>query len=465
MKKILTICLCLFTVLSMSSCRKNNTGLDSVISSDGYLDEPLVGTETQSKTSTTHTESTKVSSKKRMTSKVKDESITTEKSHVEESSNTTKSSNTTQVSTTTKKASSEGNSYEDIVCAEILNFQQVSFSTQSNDTIIFITIPQEWKLKKSENGYSIVKNSQTIGSITTSMIKNDANESVNVFHSENATGGMKITYDIDRVGSDNEPSYTRTLCYNYDEYGKSKSIVLTFPYEEVDSSAVYKMRSTAKKLAFPEKNMGILQIQDNRNEILILGNSFVATSNIGEILQTMCGSAMSIEAQSRGYATVGTYTKDEYMMQNIRAGRYSVVLMCGLYSASDVYELEKIIDACEYSNTKLAIFPAHNENRFQIESAASAYPNTILIDWKAEIDTFISSGVDRSYFCIADSHNHSTPLAGYVGAHMVYRAVFNKIPQNTYFAQVSKSQIDLLGEYATTGSMDSPDKSATYILE
>ncbi len=392
MKKMLIICLCILTVLSMSSCGKNNTN-----------------TESQSNTS-------------------------------------------------------KDDSYRDIVCAEILNFKQVSFSAQDSNVIIFINIPKEWKLQKSENGYSIVKDSQTIGSVTVSTEANNTNELVNVFRGEIETDGIKVTHNIDRVGSGKNKYYTRTLCYNYDEYEKSQSIALTVHYQEADSDAIYKMMTEVKKLAPPEKNMGVLQIKDNRNKILILGNSFVSSSNIGRILQTMCGSAISVEAESRGYATVKTYTDDDYMMQNIYAGKYSVIFMCGLYGNSDSYELKDIIDACEYSNTKLAIFPAHNENRSQIRSAVSLYPNTIIIDWKAEIDALISCGIDRSYFCVDDSHNHSTPLAGYVGAHMIYRAVFNKIPKNTYFTQVSQWQIDLLGEYATTGTINFFDNYTPYII-
>ncbi|MBQ4559446.1 MAG: hypothetical protein IJA54_03855 [Tyzzerella sp.] len=207
--------------------------------------------------------------------------------------------------------------------------------------------------------------------------------------------------------------------------------------------------------ASPEASyMGVLPIQDNRNTVLILGNSFINTSNVGDILQTMCGSDLFVEAHSRGYASVATYAQDDYMLQNIRRGDYSVVFICGLYSYSDVVELEKIVDACEYSNTKIAIFPAHNEDISLIKDAATMYPNAVLIDWKKEINILIIRGIDYYEFCIDDQHQHSTPLAGYVGAHMIYRAVFNEIPQTTSFSQVSEQQIKLLREYVTTGTIE-----------
>ena len=329
-----------------------------------------------------------------------------------------------------------------------------------------MTMPKEWTLEKDKNGYNIVKKSQTIGRVTASERTGAADGSVNLFLGELTVGDMKVTHSIDRVNSDEKASYTRTLCYYYDaEFGSSKNISITVSYQEIDASAVVTMMTEAKKsISFTEKNMGVLQIQDNRNRILILGNSFVSTSDIGSTLQAMCGSNVSVEAYSRGYASVKTYTQDTHMMQNIRAGRYSTVFMCGVYTYSDVVELEDIVHACEASNTKMAIFPAHNENRSNIDKAAVMYPSVALIDWKAEIDALISTGVDDSHFCIADSHKHSTPLAGYVGAHMIYRAVFNKMPQTTSFGQVSKSQIALLGDYATSGSIVLLDGSSAYVI-
>ena len=211
--------------------------------------------------------------------------------------------------------------------------------------------------------------------------------------------------------------------------------------------------ATSSDTSQTEGDMGVLQIQDNRNTVLILGNSFINTSNVGDILQAMCGSDLFVEAHSRGYASVMTYAQDDYMVQNIRSGHYSVVFICGFYNYSDVLELEKIVDACKYSNTKIAIFPAHNEDISLIKDATTMYPNAVLIDWKKEISMLISKGIDYYDFCFDDQHQHSTPLAGYVGAHMIYRAVFNEIPQTTSFSQVSKQQIDLLGGYVKNGTI------------
>lgn len=364
----------------------------------------------------------------------------------------------------TATSSENSRAYEDIDCVETLDFKQVGFSEKNSNVLIGITMPEQWKLKKTKNGYNIVKKLHKIGSIKISEITNSANESV---VSQKSVNDINITHSVECIGFGKRPSYIRTLCYNYeDEHGNYKNLVLTVAYQEIATSAVDKMMWGAEKsISYAEGNRGVLQIRDNRNTVLILGNSFINTSNVGSILQTMCGSDLFVEAHSRGYASVATYAQDEYMLQNIRLGNYSVVFICGFYNYSDVVELTKIVDACEYSNTKIAIFPAHNEVSSLIEDAATMYPNTVVIDWKKEINILISKGIDYYNFCIDDQHQHSTPLAGYVGAHMIYRAVFNEIPQTTSFSQVPETQINLLGDYVSNGKITSLDENSIYVIE
>lgn len=383
------------------------------------------------------------------------------------SSNITNSSQKTGSKNVDLNTWIQDNPHKNIVCVKTLGLQQISFCDKDSNALINIKIPKEWKLEKSKNGYNVVKESQTIGSIVISKKADSKNETVNVFKGEMTTGELKVTNSIDCTKYDKTPMYTRTLYYSYDDkHGNEKFLALTVPYEEIDPSNILTMMTEVKKSeAYIEKNLGVLQIQDNSKKILILGNSFVGTSNIGGILQEMCGPDVLVEAHSRGYGTVLTYTSDIEMMQKIREGNYSAVFMCGLYYTSDVLELANMINACENSNTKLALFPAHNEQRFLIDNATSSYPNLLLLDWKAEIDNLISRGIDVSNFCINDAHKHSTPLAGYVGAHMAYRALFSKIPKATSFSQVPQWQLGLLGRYVTSGSILLYDENSVCFIE
>ena len=191
----------------------------------------------------------------------------------------------------------------------------------------------------------------------------------------------------------------------------------------------------------------------------------MASSNVGSIFQKMCGTSLSVEAQSRGYARVTTYVQDESVMNQIRSGDYAAVILCGLYDSESLANLEHMVNACASSDTKLAVFPAHNEKRSLIGAVGVMHSSVVLLDWKAEIDSLISSGIDQTHFCIADSHKHSTPLAGYVGAHMIYRAIFGKVPAETLYSEVSRSEIALLGEYTSTGSVSFSKPGSTYPIK
>lgn len=364
-----------------------------------------------------------------------------------------------------QSAVSKTGTYTDIVCTKIESFKEVSFNLKGSETIVFINLPKNWSIKKENGGYSILKSSKTIGSITATPKTNGEDESQNVFCQELAANNIKVETLIDKKSAGNQPSYTRTLRYNYDDFGKDKSIIVSFNYEQADSSAVYNMMSTVRTVAPPKNNTGVFPLNDTRKKILILGNSFISTSNIGNILQDMCGSKLQVEAVSVGMATLSTFVEDGYTLQNIGSGKYSAVFMCGLFNEFNFTHLKKIITACDKSDTKLAVFPAHNESRTQIDRVPIMYPNTVVLDWKAEINALIDKGIAKSYFCIDDEAKHSTPLAGYVGAHMIYRAVFGEIPKTASVFGVTQSELKILGDYTTTGTISFLDKYDAYILD
>ena len=358
-------------------------------------------------------------------------------------------------------------SYDDIVCVQTDRYKNCKFDVSNSNTLLSIKLPEQWRFIKEQNGYSIRKGSEVIGSLSSAIDEKFAANSVNAFNSSVSNNGIDIVHNIDYIVSNGSADFTRTISYSYkDNSGAPLKVFISVNYKELDTNAVLKMLESAKlTVRFSESNKGILHVTDNRKKILILGNSFIGSSNIGRILQTMCGDSMEVEAYSRGYAEVDTYTSDEFTMNNIRSGNYSAVFMCGFYSDSRAENFGEMVDACKQSSTKLAIFPAHNETRSVIEYISSKYPQIVVLDWKAEIDNHIANGVDYDLFCIDDAHRHSTSLAGYVGAHMIYRAVFNKIPKAKSFEFVSKEEISLLGDYAQTGTIDFADKNSMYSLE
>ena len=198
----------------------------------------------------------------------------------------------------------------------------------------------------------------------------------------------------------------------------------------------------------------------SRNEsktILILGNSFVGTSQIGDFLKSMLDAAeseYSVEAVSRGYATVTTYSADVELMNKIIDGEYCYVFQCGFYTAGDPDGYRLIREACMLSNTGIAMLPAHNENTTLISMVHSDNK----LDWQGEINDLLASGVSYDDMCLNDMHKHSKPLAGYVGAHMIYRNLFDSLPQGlTDDAPLDMEYIEAkLGSYVTTGKAEKP---------
>jgi hypothetical protein len=163
---------------------------------------------------------------------------------------------------------------------------------------------------------------------------------------------------------------------------------------------------------------------------------------------------LSVSPISRGYATVQTYVEDAGIMDSIRNGTYKGVFICGFYSNPEVDYLKALREACNASETTLVVFPAHNEERNVIKKAQQVCPELYTLDWKAEVDSLIESGIERSHFCINDEHQHSTELAGIVGAHMIYRAIYGESPSlDGVYAVTAYNAHELLGSYLTDGKI------------
>jgi hypothetical protein len=96
------------------------------------------------------------------------------------------------------------------------------------------------------------------------------------------------------------------------------------------------------------------------------------------------------------------------------------------------------------------MFPAHNENDIVIADALKSDPAPLCLNWKKELNFLIESGVDRWDLCFDDYYAHSKPLAGYVGAHMIYRALYGEAPKISLQTSISQNSVNqILGDYVT----------------
>lgn len=347
------------------------------------------------------------------------------------------------------------NNYKNIECKTSKSAKTRCFSFDNASTeVLSLALPVEWTLKASIEGLDILRDGQTIGKLLVTK-KDIASDEISCESETDSNAGVISFWNIVYL----DGKYTHRVVYTCTIDGIERALTLEVDYAELDEYALKRVKySMSVKQSRTDAQMGTIDISARAGEkpILILGNSFVRTSCVGEIFDKMCNASSrnkyEVIWEAQGYATVSK-NWEEYK-DDMKSGRFAAVFMCGFYRSQDVDAFKTFVDLCEQSNTPIVIFPAHNE-RYG-DSAASTYPNVYYLDWRGELDALIKSGVDLWDLCIDDSYKHSLPLAGYVGAHMIYRAIFNEIPPivNDYGSILYSDEIKKLGNYAKTGSID-----------
>ncbi len=303
--------------------------------------------------------------------------------------------------------------------------------------------------KNTAGGYTLLEGDREVGSVVTGNVS--LSETERLLRSETAErDGLQIRYQLiaDTAVADVNERYFHRFVFGYEGAPDvSRTVTVTVAYEAISEAVLEKLVEQTTLLDnYSDPMMGVLKSLPGK-PILILGNSFIGSSNIGEILQSMCRAGHKtrheIVAVSRGYAEVSSSWSD--YLTPMRSGNYAAVFMCGFYGADDIPALQQYKDACDASDTPLVIFPAHNEST--AGQAAKAYPDLLYLNWKGEIDRLLRTGIKLADFCIDDAHKHSTPLAGYVGAQMIYRAIYGEIPKPGSYGHLAEQ----LGDYANTG--------------
>ena len=352
---------------------------------------------------------------------------------------------------------SEDDDYRDLECTKVDDFVMTPISFEGSDRFISLPLSKNLKLFKGdeENSYDIYYfNRYKIGKIFKGSV-DDLDVWKNVYSRKRSEENFVYQRNIDKYGTGDTLKFRHRFYFKCSINGEMKDATLIIDFQEirsVDAQSLY--NEISYRLINSEPNKGCIDVK-NPSRILIIGNSFVNSSNIGPILDEMLsnnGKNCEVNAISRGYATVKTYSDDANLMNQIRNGMYDIVFVCGFYSEDEINNLAKIHREAEKSNTKIVVFPAHNEGEDVAKKASKIDDTIVFLNWKGEINTFITNGVNRWDLCINDAHFHSTPLAGYIGAHMIYRGIYGSAPANPVKSTISSSLVkSKLGSYTTTG--------------
>ena len=454
MRKVISILLAVVLILTFCSCDMIQINIPSkvtansdIVLSDDTVTTVEISSEEQSSSKVKNPSKEKNPSKTSNTSSKKTQPTTSNNSKLSESSKT----NTTQVNKTEYPTTD----FYELNCRRIDDNQWQTVKVANNRLPITVqmNVPFDWTFSKvNDTTFNIMRQGKQIGVMTTGEV---AKPKGILAVANKELGVIQLNQHISWYKQNGKEQFYRFYQFKFPKKDNIFTLNFNIEYTEIDDYAEYDFKENIRIIP---QNVGA-KLPSNTNgskKILVIGNSFINSSQIGAFLSDMMQSTNNgyeVETISVGMATVDTFLDDIYLYDLCTSGEYSYVFMCGFYSMNTVSSFGLIKDGCDNTNTQLVIFPAHNENQQAIDAAVSSYDETGFIDWKGEIDALIRAGVDYYDFCYDDAHQHSTALAGYVGAHMIYKGLMNKVPPKTsYWAPLQYEYIEeMLGNYCKEG--------------
>ncbi len=313
--------------------------------------------------------------------------------------------------------------YKQFSCRTVENYAPQNIANGDGDQMLTVYTPADWTFESAAQKFNIQREGKTVGSFFPGMPQ-EHDENCLEHYDEVEESGVKVRVCIFKT-DEKYGGFARAITFCYHDGIEERNLTFEVAYTELDEMALQTLIQLAKTTLDP--------MMRPPQKILILGNSFINTSKVGSALQQMMnigGKSVVVEAVSRGYATVQSYVESGDYLERIRQGEYKMLFMCGFYQEDNVTYFNNIYDACKASGTTLFAFPAHNEKQSTINLLRERYGSKIhFVDWKGEIEMLIRTGLaTEEQMCIDDAHKHSTPLAGFVGAYLIYQTIYQTPP-------------------------------------
>ena len=376
---------------------------------------------------------------------------------------------TTPAPEVTTPTINEDEAYLNIPIQKARGYISKSYGLKDSSIAFKMKFYLDWEHRASGDGdYLILRNGVEIGRVVSGMA-DDVADWKTILQKSAPPKQFQVTEYLEKSGTGATLRFRHRFCYYYMECGQERLLTVTIAYGEIDNYVQTQLRENALYQEHHTDPMygALSHLQDK--PIIVLGNSFISTSKIDYIYNDIAmnsGKTPLMYAQSRGYASIQTYAQDSALLKRIANGEWSAVFLCGFYGRDDS-SLGIIKNACNKSNTQLIIFPAHNESDAMIGVSTTPHPELMKINWKREIELLIKDGRSKWDFCINDEHLHSTPLAGYVGAMMIWRAIWGEMPNVTLTSGViDQAWADsVLGAYLESPTYELMDSSTIYFVE
>ena len=363
----------------------------------------------------------------------------------------------------------EDMAYLDIPIKKPRGYLSQNYALTDSSFYLTLKFYLDWEYREdNEGGFQILSNGVQIGHVIRGEA-DDASDWKMIDQKDSAPALLQVTEYLERQGMGETLRFRHRYCYHYMECGEERLITVVINYGEIDTYVQNQLRDSVMFREYRTDPMyGALSHLQNK-PIIVLGNSFISTSRVDYIYNQIAlysGQYPMMDAQSRGYASISTYAQDSALLKRIESGEWSAVFLCGFYGIDDT-SVGIIKNACNKSNTQLIIFPAHNESDTMIGNSTAPHPELLKINWKREIDLLIKEGRSKWDFCINDAHYHSTELAGYVGAMMIWRAIWGEMPDVTLTPEfIDQAWADaILGAYLESPTFELTDTSKIMFLE
>lgn len=366
--------------------------------------------------------------------------------------------------------------YSKIECRSIENnnWKKIELVINSNKFYARLSIPTDWEI--SSDG-TIKRNDIPIGKISSKAPDSSVNSFEESQRGQDNDTEISVRQSIEKYTKMGINSYERHYKISRLRLSGGFTLYLWIDYAQLNSSASLKLYNSISYLGteryMPEK-------KNNTDKLLILGNELISPdySKLGIILNEMFSvynTANSTnhfaEVISNQGANISTYAQNTELIQKIKDKTYDYVLLCGFYNTdtSDIEEdFNKIAQACKSSDTGLIIFPAYNESSAVITTLLNKNEALYCIDWKKELEELKDSGIGgESQLVLEDFYKDgkTTPLAGYVGAHMIYRNILKTNPNEINFDFLTTETIkEKLKGYVSTGIIPGREKITKYYI-
>ncbi len=352
----------------------------------------------------------------------------------------------------TKDDPAEDNRYKTFKSEGNIGHTESNFGSRKEESVLTLDHSRLWTFTKADGVYIIKDKDGEIGRLYSGAAP-DLKKWKIVDTASKKNGTTTIYRYIEKYGSGVTLSFRYRFSFERTIDGTAHNYTLVLDYAKIKDSSAQRILDYSKiDKIYTDQGYGKLSNLKDKY-LYFVGNSFIGYSYIDSILEEMSeksGYDLKIGWKWIPNSRIVDFSKDPGIMSRIKSGSYDAVFLCGMYAADDVDAIKDIVYACQASGVQLILLPAHNENASVIEMVQNKYPTIPIINWKEELEALIGEGRSFWSFCYNDGVNHSNKIAGYVGAHMIFRAIYGKNPSVTVSEYVSQGEVNgVLGSYVS----------------